>query len=399
MKRLTNSILIASLILASGCDLFDNEALPESNYLKIYDDDRFSSSFIPIDVVQTSDNGFLVLSGFRRENSNFLGTHIMKVDETGEYVSGEELADNLVHPINRFLEINGSFYFMCMDELSLEAQLVELSEDGTVSSVTGVGTTYPLFVSADGANFILQSYDHQGKRTVLSVVGNDGVILSSQDFDIGAGEDVEEPIINHFNRTGEQLPFLTGKTTDGLYYFNGFYNYTLSMVFTDLSSDSPSGVCQGQQDEGGISSALHLGGDRFAVSRFNYGDNYILPDASIDTRTISSTVDLEGNPFPELVQNARVVLKSISTNGQSTIVYASSTRSGQIVLLAYDQGTGELAGTKHLGFVNPFDIGGFTHTEDGGLAIVGTTYVAGRFPRICMFKLDQEEVLKLSGLL
>jgi len=210
---------------------------------------------------------------------------------------------------------------------------------------------------------------------------------------------VENPIISHFNRTGKQLPFHTGRTTDGSYFFNGFYNYTMSLVFTDLTSDTPSGICQGQQENGGISSTYHIGANRFAVSRFNFGDNYILPDADISTGDISSSVDLGGNPFPELVPDARVVLKSISANGQPTLIYGSTTKSGQIVLIAYEQNTGALAGTKHLGFVNPYEIGSFRGTKDGGLVVVGTTYVAGRFPRVCLFKLDEESLLQLSGAL
>ena len=254
-----------------------------------------------------------------------------------------------------------------------------------------------MHAGSDGTNFIMQSYDHQAKRTVLSVIDASGAITNSQDFDIGAGEDVEGPIIRHFNRTGKQLPFFAGKTTGGLYFFNGFYNYTLSLVFTDLSDGSPAGICQGQQYNGGISSALHLGANRFAVSRFNFGDNYVLPEALIETGSISSTVDLEGNPFPELVPDAKVVLKSISAGGQPTLLYGSTTRSGQIILMAYNQSSGELESTKHLGFVNPYEIGSFTETEDGGLVVVGTTYAAGRFPRICLFKLDEETVLKLAG--
>ena len=166
-------------------------------------------------------------------------------------------------------------------------------------------------------------------------------------------------------------------------------------MFTDLSSETPNGVCQGQQVDGGLSSVFPLGINRFAVSRFNFGDNFIIPNADIATNSISSTVDLSGNPFPELVDDAAVVLKSIQPTGSSTLLYGSSTRSGQIILLAYDQGTGELRGTLHLGFVNPYEIGGFTETSDGGLAIVGTSYVAGRFARICLFKLDKNEVREL----
>jgi hypothetical protein len=35
-----------------------------------------------------------------------------------------------------------------------------------------------------------------------------------------------------------------------------------------------------------------------------------------------------------------------------------------------------------------------TTTKDGGLVVCGTTYVAGRFPRICLFKISAEELAK-----
>lgn len=138
-------------------------------------------------------------------------------------------------------------------------------------------------------NFILLSYDNFNKHSVLSVITPSGAITRSQGFKIGAGDAVEEPIIEHFLRTGNQIPFFAGKTSSGLYYFNGFYNYTLSIVFTDLNDDSPQGVVQGQQDDGGLSQAVELNGGKFALARFNFGDNYFLPNTALNTSGISST--------------------------------------------------------------------------------------------------------------
>jgi len=75
-------------------------------------------------------------------------------------------------------------------------------------------------------------------------------------------------------------------------------------------------------------------------------------------------------------------------------LYGSNTRSNQISLYGYDESTGEFLGSRYLGFSNPFEIAAITPTSDGGLAICGTTYVAGRFPRICLFKLANEEVME-----
>jgi hypothetical protein len=39
-----------------------------------------------------------------------------------------------------------------------------------------------------------------------------------------------------------------------------------------------------------------------------------------------------------------------------------------------------------------FEIAQIISTADGGLAVCGTTYLAGRFPRICIIKLDKDQL-------
>ncbi|MFZ6010952.1 MAG: hypothetical protein ACOYXT_11465, partial [Bacteroidota bacterium] len=178
----------------------------------------------------------------------------------------------------------------------------------------------------------------------------------------------------------------------GLYYFNGFHNYTFSLVFTDLNNDDPVGVVQGQQDDGGFSALFPLGGGKFAASRFNFGDNYLLPNVNLSTNTVTSSVDLGGNSLPELVSNAPVKIIRVQVDSKTAILYGSNTKSGQIGLLFYDEATGTFKSSRYLGFSNPFEIASVTQTSDGGLAVCGTTYLAGRFPRISLFKISKGEL-------
>jgi hypothetical protein len=279
-----------------------------------------------------------------------------------------------------------------MTSVGLQTQLFEMDAEGTLNSPIDVGGSYPAAAAADGSNFLLLSYDNFNKLSVISVVTPTGNVGQSKGFSIGAGDAVEEPIINHFLRTGNQLPFLVGKTPAGQYYFNGFYNYTLSLVFTNLNDDDPQGIIQGQQDDGGLSQVVPQDGGKFALARFNFGDNYYLPNTTLNTSGISSSIDLGGNPFPELVANAPVKILRMTLGTTKIVLYGSNTRSNQISLYGYDESTGEFLGSRYLGFSNPFEIAAITPTIDGGLAICGTTYVAGRFPRICLFKLAKEQV-------
>jgi hypothetical protein len=284
-----------------------------------------------------------------------------------------------------------------MDAFSLQAQVVETdeaNENTTISPINGI--TYPAAVGQDGASsFVLLSYDQADKNTIISRHTMSGASQGNAlAFTIGAGEDVEEPIINHFLRTGKRLPFQVGKIPGGAYYFNGFYNYTLSLVFTNLSPNGSIGVVQGQQDDGGFSAVYPLGGNKFAASRFNFGDNFFLPNVDMSTNGTSIAVELGGNSFPELTSNASVKIHSKVIGTANTLIFASDTKSKQIGLFFYNESTGEFLSSRYLGFSNPFEVASISSTSDDGLIVCGTTYLAGRFPRICLLKLSKDELAK-----
>jgi hypothetical protein len=378
-------------LLFIGCSNDSDPAADKASFTRIYDNNKYNASFFPIDIKQTPDGGYLILGGRRIDDSNFSGIYLMKVDEFGGLVSEQEVDENYVNPIGPLLESGGNYFFFCMTPVGLQTQLFQVDVEATLGNPVSVGGSYPAAAAMDGNNFVLLSYDNFNKNSVVSVVTPTGSITQSKSFSIGAGDAVEEPIINHFLRTGKQIPFLVGKA-GSQYYFNGFYNYTLSLCFTNLAADDPQGIIQGQQDDGGLSQVMPLEGGKFALARFNFGDNYLMPNATLNTSGISSSSNLGGNPFPELVANARVKVLRATIGTKKVAIYGSDTRSKQIALFGYDESSGEFIGSKYLGFSNPFEIASMAPTSDGGLAICGTTYVAGRFPRICIFKLSKDQV-------
>ncbi len=390
MKTLYTTLILIGLCIA--CTNDPDLLADKTQFVHIYDDIRFSASYFPIDLRQTPDGGFLVLGGRRLETSNFNGVYLLKLDAFGKIVSDLEVTSDLVNPVGRMLEANGKYYFFCMTSVGLQTQLVEVDASGALTNTKNIGGSYPAVASQDNSEFLLLGYDIVNKQSLISVIQSNGTIVKSKGFNIGAGEAVEEPIINHFLRTGKQLPFQVGKATGGQYYFNGFYNYTLSLVFTDLNNSAPLGVAQGQQDKGGFSQLLPLEGNVFAASRFNFGDNYLLPRTAISPSSLISATDLGGNKFPELVNDAPIQILKQTLSGKQVLIFASNTRSKQIALYFYDMATGTFLGSHYLGFSNPFEVTSLLTTADQGLAVCGTTYVAGRFPRICLFKLSNESL-------
>ena len=246
MKRqLINLFLGVAVVWAvSSCDIRDNKDVnPADSFLRIYDSHQFDHAIGPVDVAQTSENGYLLLGNYRRDDTDFLGTYIASTDENGHFIRNTYMRDNNVHPVGEFLMLGGQHYFISMDAVSLQAYLNHVDDSARVVSTIGIGVTYPMFAKNDGDDqFVLLSYNSVDRTTEVSVVNVDGTILQQSAFGIGAGQEVEEPIIDHFTRTGRELPFFAGRMENGTYYANGFYNYTLSLLFTDLSDNSPSEV-------------------------------------------------------------------------------------------------------------------------------------------------------------
>jgi hypothetical protein len=394
MKKSLFSLLLIGLVVLS-CSEKSDPSFDQKNFTSIIDNKIFSSGIYPIDIRQTSDGGYLILAERTIQESTFRGVYLMKTDKYGKFTKETILDDNFVNPIGPILTSGSSVAFVCMDAFSLQAQLVttdEASENATITPIAGI--TYPAAIGIDGTSgFVMLSYDQANKNTVISRHAITGSAQgNSLALSIGAGEDVEEPIINHFLRTGKRLPFQVGKIPGGQYFFNGFYNYTLSLVFTDFSPNGTLGVVQGQQDDGGFSAVYPLGGNKFAASRFNFGDNFFLPNVNLTTNGTSSGVELGGYSFPELTSNATVKIHGKPINGSNTLLFAGDTKSKQIGLFFYNESNGQFLSSRYLGFSNPFEVASIASTSDEGLIVCGTTYLAGRFPRICLLKLSKDEL-------
>lgn len=395
IKKLYTLLCVAlTVILTASCSEESNPTFDTQTFTSIFDNNDFDASYFPIDMRQTPDGGYIILGGRKLADSNFTGIYLMKADKFGNFVKELEVEEAYVNPIAKFAEFQTKYYFFCMDPITQQAQIANVDANLDAVSVSPVqgGITYPAASSFVDNNFVLLSYNNEDKMSVISLLNTDGGVLASKGYSIGTGEDIEEPIINHFIRTGKQYPFEVGKVASGLYFFNGFFNYTFSLVFTDISSDDPTGVVQGQQDDGGFSAVTPLSGNKFASSRFNFGDNFLLPNQELATGGITSSVDLGGYSLPELVDNANVRILRATVDAKQVLIYGSDTRSKQIGLIFYEEPSGTFISSRYLGFSNPYEIASLVQTADEGLAVCGTTYLAGRFPRICILKLSREQL-------
>lgn len=395
MKTRTNFIFISLISFALSATFLscgnEEDFVPESSFTKIYNDEFFESSYIPMDIVQAGENGYFILSAYDAWN-----TYILRVDENGEFMWDYKLEENYVNPIKGLYFQDDKFYFFCMDDLTLATYLMAATDQSKSAELvrTYDDIIYPFHSSAISDGFLLESYNRNSYSTRLSKLNSDFGIVWEEEYEVE--QDVEESIVSHLTRIGDRLPFFTGQAGN-MYFLNGYYNYSMSLLFVNASDGKQTGVINGFRSKSAISSAQYINGNSFALSRFDFGDNIIIPRVDINTSDIIISSDLEGNEHPEMTPDAFVYSEIINVNGRDITLYATSTKAGQILLYAYDAITGKLAGTHHLGRLNPYEAIDFVTTTDGGLAVLGNTFVNGRFSRITLFKLSEKEVIEFAN--
>lgn len=392
MKRLLKSIftvlLIAFLFFSCGNE---EDFVPDASFIKIFNDESFESSYIPMDIVQAGDKGYFILSAYNAWN-----TYILRVDEYGDYMWDYKLDENYVNPIKGLYYQDSAFYFFCMDDLSLATILMKSTDQSRTATVeqTYGNTIYPLHSSKVSDGFLLESYNRESYSTRLTKLNTTFGAQWHEEYSVE--QDVEESIISHLTRIGDRLPFFTGEAGN-TYFLNGYYNYSMSMLFVRGSDGAQTGVINGFRNKSAISSAKYLDGNSYALSRFDFGDNFVIPKIDLNSSGTGISSELEGNIHLEMIPNAFVYNGIINVNGREITMYATSTKGGQILLYAYDAISGTLVGTHHLGRLNPYEAIDFVPSNDGGLAVLGNTFVNGRFSRITLIKLSEKELVEFAN--
>jgi len=398
IKTAVQILLLMLLINACSSEEVE-EVTPENRFIKVYNHPDFTATFYALDLKQTSDNGFIILGHNRALESDLGNVYLIKTDAQGEVLWEYEADVTVVSPAPALMDINGGFYFICRDNTGLGTVLMQVNEAGATADVVRVypDITFPLYASAtpDGGILAL-SYNAERTSTTLSKLNASFGVSWQENYNI-EDDFARERINRHFIRDNERLPFFTGVMENGGYFFNGLSNFTLSLSFVDPSNGSQRGIMNGFRLDGAVSAMQHITGNMFAVSRYTFGTNYILPGVEIATDAVSNSEDLEGNISAELTPNADVRIIQTALDTTNLLVYAANAKSNQVVLYGYNESTGELLGSKYLGFSEGFEVAGIVETQDKGMAVLCTTNLAGRFRRLALFKISEGDVKSLAG--
>lgn len=386
-------VFLGILISFTSCDIKDSNADPSESFSAVYDHPEINVAFHPVDLVQTSDGGFLILSVYTDTVlSTFPLIRLMKTNNAGT-ITREVLVDaDYCSAVPSLMKKGSQWQFVCMDAVNQNTKLMQVSEDlSELAEVNELSGKYPLFMYTDSRNnFLILTFDRIARTSELTLYSSNGDQQWESSYNIN--EDYKNQIETHLKRGNKRFPFFISEVGAAHYLVNCFYNYTMTLLFVNAADGNITGQLNTYQDDAAISSAVYLDNSRFSISRYYMGENFIFSSVALDVDDTQGSNTFDDLQLSELTADAEVRSLVMSLNGREVIVFASQTKSNRLVLYFFDRTDGSLIGVKYLASTNPVKISALITTSDGGIALLAQTYIAGRYPRIALYKISDEDI-------
>ncbi|MBK8881697.1 MAG: hypothetical protein IPN67_04730 [Bacteroidales bacterium] len=367
---------------------------PDENWIRVYDHSDLNRLFYSLDVTELTDKSFVILGSTKMDTTVWPTPYILYTSNEGIITRSVQIED-FISPVPDIIASDGGLYFFCMDN-ALGTHVLKINTDG--SAPTPVKSfpelTYPLSASVvTGNRILLTSYNRINKSTVLTCFDANFSIIWSNEY--STIENYEEKVRLHLTRQGQYFPFFTGEVKQNnsdFYFVNGFYNFVFSLLFINSANGTMTGVVNGIPYSAAASSLIQRNDTSYIITRYNEDQNYINPKPDISFTTVSNITATGGTSWPEIEKYA--FIKSIKTilNKKEIIITGTKTRSNQVLLLFFNAKTGSLETSRYFGSTYPVNLASVIPTSEGGLVILTQTFVAGRFPRIQLYKIPPEKL-------
>ena len=134
-----------------SCDVKKSNTSPASEYSRIFDYSDMNLSFFPVDLEQTGDGGFLILSVYTDTTlSTFPLIHLMKTDAFGKKVWESWLDKAYCSAVPSLMLLGSSYYFICMDAVNQESRIMRINQDTHEAlEIRALSIQYPLYSMKD----------------------------------------------------------------------------------------------------------------------------------------------------------------------------------------------------------------------------------------------------------
>lgn len=412
IKKRRIILLLAFLSLFSlSCDRGASNTDPAGSFSKIYDKPE-AVNYTAIDVKQTADGSYIILGKTDQH------PYLLKVSKQGnfEWDTETDACENYINPISELLILNDEYYFFCNKEPDDEEKfkplvLLKLSESNNEPFPVDLSPHHtkhkdiladffvvPLTAKVILAKSILLLAVDSGENNYFVLrIEPDGTVTWLRDFEFQIACANEYPLLDkryHFIESVEAAGNTDYKFHS--YLFKEIGHYPNCFRITSIENLA----------EGNLSDHYTIIGIPFVAMLWHSIDKGSA--ARVENNIVTFFLDFRlimdeekekqyialnnAAPHNELIESEPVFILTMTVSGQEVVFFAGSTKSDEIVLYAYDKSNCSFLGERYFGGTRFYKAAGLIKTDDGGFAILGTTYVADLFDRICLFKLSKAEL-------
>jgi len=384
------TVIAILLLILSGCEINQNEIMPEDGFLKIYNHPDEQLALFPESVVELPEGGYIFISAIKDENAEteYPHTSLVRTSKSGEVTWTMDY--DWLAPTSKLILQNGSVGFVAMNQ-QFDAYVISIDPgNGAETAQHALDMTMPLSAYSDEqGNLVVLGYDFVTRSSWISKYNSNFQLQRSNKLPVNT--DLEYLVQRHLNKTGQDYPFFIGaysNTSGSGYFVNCFYNYTLRTVFLDVSSLAATGDIYSFQIEEGISSLIQKSGALFGLTSYYEGNNYIMAGTEIDVLSSGNIKDLPAEPLYELTYRAAVMAGSLITDEDQFALYISQTNDNSLVVYQYDLETDSLVNTLTREFDERVEVRDFIQTSDQGIAVLAGIYTLGKYKRPLLLKMD-----------
>ena len=392
MRKETHYIALLAILLLilSGCEINQDEIMPEDGFLKIYNHPDEQLALFPESVVQLPEGGYIFISAVKDENSDieYPSTSLVRTSKSGEVTWTMDYS--WLAPTSKLILQNGTVGFVAMDQ-QFNAYVISIDpSNGTETAQHALDMTMPLSAYSDEqGNLVVLGYDFVTRSSWISKYNSSFQLQRSNKLPVNT--DLEYLVQRHLNKTGQDYPFFIGGYSNNSgtgYFVNCFYNYTLRTVFLDVSSLAATGDIYSFQTEEGISSIIQKSGSLFGLTSYYEGNNYIMAGAEIDVLSSGNIKDIPAEPLYELTYRAAVMAGPLITDEDQFALFISQTNDNSLVVYQYALESDSLVNTLTREFDERVEVRDFVQTADQGIAVLASIYTLGKYKRPLLIKLD-----------
>lgn len=378
--------LLAFMVITS-CNEEVIEFTPTEKFNSIFDNPVENIHYEPLDIIETDEGGFLILS--KLVNGSIF---VLKANSRGDFLWSEEVESDFINPVAKLIRQGDNYYFVAGRLPDQTATLFEINDLQQTVEARRSYEAYrrPLaFNNLTPDTYLLLTYNDT-TGTVLSKIQDGFAMEWARNYD---EIDNAHQKLDAFQNSSKNNFFVGAYNAGSVIFFNSLREEGLKLTFAN---------------DQGIATGIINASDGDFINTFTSYDNallsinYLFNDQAFFLNAYqpapNARVDLEllnGDPVQDRLIIQNVTTAPITVGTTNYLLNAYSTLDGRIKMNFYASSSGEQKAIKYVGGIDPLEVVKIIQTRDEGIAILSKITIAGTKERIKLSKIPRNEILEI----